>query len=207
MSTRVMVIAACVTAMITSIKVAVSPAVPLALQELPLPQKLPLLSWQQLGSDFTEQKGTYRFRRGEDRLKVEIALHQGGNLLAQTSQRWDIPKQEISIRKTQEIGAYGVFADNRAAYLTACITPDGSTTVTASQFELSRLQQAMQPQRSLTNFLDYTSVADSRCLWVTLSTPLDDAPQSSFRTLQSAWFELNLQWQPVLPKAQGIRRR
>ncbi len=195
-----MVLAVSVTAMLTSVKVAVSPAVPFEEQRLPLPKQLPLLSWQQIKSDLTDQTGEYRYRRGGDRLNVEVALHKGGNLLEQTSDRWEVPQQEVSIRKTSEIGAYAVFADEKSAYLTACIPPSGSTTVTASQFEVNRLQQAVL-QRSLTRLLDYTSVTNSRCLWVTLSTPLGDhSSQLSFRTLQSAWFELNLQWQPTFPE-------
>lgn len=121
--------------------------------------------------------------------------------MEQIGQRWDIPDQEISIRRTREIGEYGVFADERSAYLTACIPPKGLTTITASQFEINRIQQVVNPQRALTNIFDYSSLTDSRCLWVILSTPLNSGSleTASFRTLQSAWFELNLQWQPTFP--------
>lgn len=202
MSTRALVTSACIAAMITSVKVVVSPVVPFALQTPVLPENLPFLTWQKVSRRLDDQTGRYRYRRGEDRLNVEVALQQGGNLMEQISQRWDIPDQEISIRRTREIGEYGVFADKRAAYLTACIPPNGLTTITTSQFTINQIQQAVNPQRALTHFFDYASLTDSRCLWVTLSTPLDSdsLETASFRTLQSAWFELNLQWQPTFPE-------
>lgn len=108
--------------------------------------------------------------------------------------------QHQEIRELPEIGTYKLFADQQQAYLSACINPDGSSTVTAEQFQRNRLVHDLRPHRLLPWLVGRASLPDRRCLWVHLSTPLQgDSRQVSYQRLEKAWQQGYPQWRSLFP--------
>jgi cyanosortase A-associated protein len=108
----------------------------------------------------------------------------------------------ISNSHQQEgVGFYSLFVYQGKAYLSTCINPRGSTTVTAQQFIHNRISQDLKLERVFPWLVGQEQLRDSRCLWANLSIPLkDSSPQQAYQTLKTTWFSIYPWWQQHFPK-------
>ncbi|MGA9380656.1 MAG: cyanoexosortase A system-associated protein [Phormidium sp.] len=105
------------------------------------------------------------------------------------------------IRQKEEIGFYGLFTHQERAYLSACINPHGSSTVTARQFKQNRNLYDLQFNRLLPWLLGQENLKDERCLWTNLSIPLNhSSPEVAYQSLENVWFSWYRWWNPQFPK-------
>ncbi len=202
MLTRLVLGMACAATAFTFVKTLTTPVVSVKPSPLVLPEQLPLSDWQWFNHEQVDRSNTYYYRDQETTLKIHTTLQQGGNLPSKIRNQWRVPETEIMIRKVEKLGSYGLFVTEEAAFLTACINPNGTTTVTAQQFSRNQLWQAVQPQRVMALALDQTAVfRDPRCLRLTLSTPLESQrAETVLPLLETAWRDLNARWQPEFPQ-------
>ena len=108
--------------------------------------------------------------------------------------------QPNTIRQQDNIGFYSVFIYKNIAYFSTCINPDGSTTVTESQFKLNRKLHYIQFNRLILWILGQQSLQDDRGMWVVLSLPLiEAAPESTYLILEKAGFNWIHWWRAHYP--------
>jgi cyanosortase A-associated protein len=102
--------------------------------------------------------------------------------------------------KRSAIGHYGLFSYQDKAYLTACINPRGGTTFTKEQFSDQRNTSMMQFDRILLWLIGKEDLRDWRCLWVNMSTPVQQSnPQAAYVILQDTWKDWYSWWSPRWP--------
>jgi cyanosortase A-associated protein len=105
-----------------------------------------------------------------------------------------------SIRHQSQIGFYQVFSDQNRAYLSACINPQGGSTVTGIQFRENRNAHDLRVDRIAPWLLGRSNLRDFRCLWTHLSTPLKTSPEEAYSTLESAWIVWYSSWRSRFPQ-------
>lgn len=106
-----------------------------------------------------------------------------------------------ALRQQEGVGFYGVFVHQGRAYLSTCINSHGGSTVTMEQFLHNRHTYDFRFSRLLPWLLGQESLRDRRCLWVHLSTPLNQADsKSAYTVLEKAWFSWYRWWSPRFPK-------
>jgi cyanosortase A-associated protein len=99
----------------------------------------------------------------------------------------------------EEIGNYQLFRDQTHAYLSACITSQGKSTISTSNFirKVNRNLLKMNP-RLLSGIIGKQSLRERSCLWVNLSTPLEtDSPEKSYSILESVFKKGYPKWQEL----------
>lgn len=101
-----------------------------------------------------------------------------------------------SLRRHPQLGFYLVYHRYGRAYLTACLNPQGGSTVTSDQFRLNRILYDGRPTRILTWLQGETNLQDRRCLWAYLSIPLDPtlSPKTADLLLETTWVEWAHWW-------------
>jgi len=93
-------------------------------------------------------------------------------------------------------GNYHLFQDEEKAYLSACLTPTGESTVDFQQYVNKANRNMFEWQTLIPRLLGQKSLRERRCLWVNLSTPLNsDSPETSYQILESAFKAGYPQWQ------------
>ena len=106
------------------------------------------------------------------------------------------------IRQKEGIGFYGLFTHQERAYLSACINPYGSSTVTARQFKQNLNVHDLQFNRLLPWLVGLEKLKDERCLWTHLSIPIKhSSPEEAYQNLENIWFSWYKWWNPRFPKA------
>lgn len=108
------------------------------------------------------------------------------------------------------VGHYGLVTHDGKAYLSACINPRGSSTVTESQFTQNRYAHDLQITRIVPWVLGQESLIDYRCLWTLMSVPVKNssasvpvvADEQAYKALETAWFSWHQWWQANFPPAQ-----
>lgn len=98
-------------------------------------------------------------------------------------------------RYMPNVGYYSVLTHKGSAYLTACITPVGDSTVTEPQFKQSPFK-AFDPVRFARWFLGQAPLTDDRCLWTLMTMPLprNTGEDSTSKTVDSTYQELETIW-------------
>jgi cyanosortase A-associated protein len=97
------------------------------------------------------------------------------------------------------IGRYKLFSDQTHAYLSACITSQGKSTIGLSGFvrKMNRNLLKLNP-RLLSGMIGKQSLRERNCLWVNLSTPLEtDSPEKSYSLLESVFKKGYPKWQEL----------
>ena len=148
----------------------------------------------------------YQYRRRDQLLKVELRYMAGDGdvnrfLFVHTPVRQD--NNRLLLKYQPTIGFYGVLPHQGRAYLSACISPRGESTVTAQQF----VQNLRTHDLTLTRILPWLSgkqpLLDRRCLWTLMSVPAANADaatlDNAYKTLETAWFSWYRWWQPNFP--------
>jgi cyanosortase A-associated protein len=101
------------------------------------------------------------------------------------------------IQRQSNIGSYALFTIQSNAYLTSCINPSGSSTLTRQQFNQNRLLDAFSTRLWLW-FLNQAEIPDRRCLWVYAWTPIQQSPEATYPVLEQAWHEWYQHWRSWL---------
>lgn len=180
-----------------------------------LPATAPLTAWQAISSATLQPipeaiaGQEYQYRRSDQLLKVELRYMTGDGdvnrfLFVHTPIRQD--NNRLVLKHQPKIGFYGVLPHQGRAYLSACISPRGESTVTAQQFVQNLRTHDLTPTRVLPWLAGQQPLLDRRCLWTLMSVPLDakaDAAMldNTYKTLETAWFSWYRWWQPNFPPA------
>ncbi len=106
-----------------------------------------------------------------------------------------------SIQKQNQNGFYDLFVHEQTAYLSSCINSRGYSTVTREQFKSNRNVYDLQINRSIPILLGREKPRDARCLWVTLSLPIQNqSVQAAYAQLETAWSDWYTWWFPRFPQ-------
>lgn len=149
-------------------------------------------------------QGGHEYRYGYQGTEVRAKLWYVVGTRGNVASFWvkQLGGENVSIKPFYQpgLGHYGLFEKDGQTYLTACLLPQGGSTVTGKQFLQASTQQAIQPRRLLPALIGQVPFRDQRCLWVLLSTPTDSKmPQQATRRLRTFW-QLNApQWQAQFP--------
>lgn len=95
----------------------------------------------------------------------------------------------------RDLGYYRLFRDEKRAYLSACLTSQGESTVTVAGYRSKVNGDVFDGSDFLPRLLGWESLRERGCLWVHLSTPLEKSPDRSYRRLESAFQAGYSQWQ------------
>ena len=150
----------------------------------------------------------FQYRKGDTALDVQVRMMPGdGNisrfLFVHTPIR--AANAGLQIRNDPRVGDYGVLQHDGKLYLSACVNPRGSSTVTEQQFMQNRYINDIQPGRVVGWVLGQEALLDQRCLWTLMSTPLPSGETSgadqvaTLRMLESAWISWHQWWQANFP--------
>jgi cyanosortase A-associated protein len=198
-------------ALLTLGKIILFPPPPYYAPPLAFPENVPLSGWQLVDSrplnllpadkklDVVAGRH-YRYRQGNRALEIAMRYVAGKvdsrELAVKTLLAAPDGAALPSLEERQQpgIGFYALGTEHSEAFLSACISPSGETTVTGEQFRANRQPQ---PNRVLLWLLGLEPLRDNRCLWVYLSLPLKDAaPDTAYLLLENAWFSWYKYWQP-----------
>ncbi len=114
----------------------------------------------------------------------------------------------LNIRYLESVGYYAVFTDQERVYLSSCINPRGSSTVTEEQFMNNRNIYDITPQRIGLYLIGFADLRDNRCLFTTLSIPLENQQlvnqpinslDKTYRKLEEVWTNWYQKWQDDFP--------
>ncbi|MBF2028492.1 MAG: cyanoexosortase A system-associated protein [Oscillatoriales cyanobacterium C42_A2020_001] len=181
-----------------------------------LQASVPLPGWQLINSEpittNTEAKAgrRYRFQRDAVTLNAEqYYMASDGNVSRYLFVHSPIKTANASmkVKFKPDVGHYGLVSHNGNAYLSACINPRGSSTVTESQFTQNRYANDLQIARIAPWLLGQESLIDYRCLWTLMSIPLKNSSQSdaiaaesgAYQRLEDAWVSWHQWWQANFP--------
>jgi cyanosortase A-associated protein len=104
------------------------------------------------------------------------------------------------IQQLDQIGYHALVTDNNRAYLTSCISPRSLSSVTQRQFSQQRYEHDLDWQIAFDWLRGKASIRDRRCLWVLLSTPVNQAnSQTTEQVLETAWKDIYRWWLPNFP--------
>ncbi|MDR9404346.1 MAG: cyanoexosortase A system-associated protein [Halothece sp. Uz-M2-17] len=104
--------------------------------------------------------------------------------------------QQGNTRYIPNRGNYHLFQDDEKAYLSACLTPTGESTVDFTNYVNKANRNMFEWQTLIPRLLGQKSFRERRCLWVNLSTPLNpDLPETSYKILESVFKTGYPQWQ------------
>lgn len=177
-----------------------------------LPATVPLTDWQTVSSAALQPipeaiaSQQYEYRQQQS-LNVQLRYMTGDGdvnrfLFVHTPIRQD--NNRLVLKYQPKIGFYGVLPYQKRAYLSACISPRGESTVTAQQFVQNLRTHDLTPSRVLPWLLGQQPLLDRRCLWTLMSIPVAANADSTtldnaYKTLEVAWFSWYRWWQPNFP--------
>ena len=185
------------------------------IQPLQFPSKVTLSGWTEEKSiPLVKQPETkLRFERlrsgreyyyGQQEAKVTVALRFSsptvGRLENYIKQTYPKPLETAyrqgNTRYIPKRGNYRLFQDDEKAYLSACLTPTGESTVDFQNYVNKANRQVFNWQTLIPRLLGEKSLRERRCLWVNLSTPLNpDSPETSYQLLESVFKTGYPKWQ------------
>lgn len=178
-----------------------------------LPATVSLPDWQTVSSAPLQPipeaiaSQQYEYRREQQSLSVQLRYMTGDGdvnrfLFVHTPIRQD--NSRLVLKYQPKMGFYGVLPHQGRAYLSACISPRGESTVTAQQFVQNLRTHDLIPSRVLPWLAGQQPLLDRRCLWILMSVPLaanaDLATlDNAYKTLEDVWFSWYRWWQPNFP--------
>lgn len=149
----------------------------------------------------------YQYRQGNTEIGVQLRLIEGtlGHVprYIKTYTSLEVFAERLTfeegrIGSIEGIGNYQLFADETKAYLSACLTSQGESTVEGNNF-VSKMNRNLLAGRALSGIVGQTSLRERRCLWVHLYTPREQAsPEAAYDVLESVFKEGYSRWQSLL---------
>ena len=155
--------------------------------------------------DSTETiKASRRYKLKEDRkinLEISYLVNTRGNVEAYLQQYTSIGSRAIATqqRRLETVGHHLLFATEKHAYLSSCISPRSLSNVTQKQFSQQRYQNDLRWDVGWKWLTGKASIRDRRCLWVNLSTPIVGDTQAAYQSLETVWTEIYHWWLPNFP--------
>jgi len=185
------------------------------IQSLQFPSQMTLSGWEEQKSvslvDNPEPRlQLHRLRSGHEyhyqqqATEVTAALRffspTFGNVEEYVKKTYDPPLQKAYAQGTTKylsnLGTYHLFHDQETAYLSACLTPEGESTINVAAYMNKTNRGIFNGQTLIPRLLGQRSLRERRCLWVNLSTPLQqNSPEASYRRLESVFKAGYSQWQ------------
>lgn len=195
----------CGISLVTIAKLSVSQPVTVEAQTFPYPEQITLPSWQLKTSETTIVEGKppgqrYTLQQG-DLTATITAFHQprsDGNVSRLLVTYTDAKPATVYIHPLDdpETGHFGAFVFDNQAHISACLTPNGPSTITEQQFVRNQYRHNLHLWGWLSG---QTELTDSGCLWTLISAPI--APESTpdditktFQSLETAWVEWYHWW-------------
>jgi cyanosortase A-associated protein len=186
------------------------------LTPLVFPQNVPIDGWQfqgskpfigktnlygqTVGKPFDKGKW-YRYRRNNLTLEIqtiyELETYGEYKLFLRNYSSVEAAPNEQSFvtRQKSGVGTYGMYVVQDRAYLTACINPQGGSTLTRQQFNDNRDRYDLLSHRTIPWLLGQRSLRDTRCLWSHFSIPLNkSSPPAAYALLEKAWISWYQWW-------------
>jgi len=178
-----------------------------------LPEKVKLPGWelekteqlpqQEIDAELSMAVGrSYLYTQSDQNVNIEMRYfypETSANVEAYIN-RYILESPSLEIRQQPGIGFYAVFSDEKTAYLSACINPRGESTVTMKQFFKNRYTNDLHLGRFGAILVSREAILDRRCLWATLSVPLENnQPETAYEILEKAWFSWYEQWEEMFP--------
>lgn len=147
----------------------------------------------------------YSYQQEKQLFKVKVHyLPASDGDIAEHLAGYGINHQQAVVNPSQhqgQSGFYSLYEYEKMAYLSSCINPKGPSTVTREQFFANRNAYDLKVERLLPVVLGVEDLRDSRCLWVTISTPIEKKPLPVVhQQLESIWQEVYAWWMPNFPK-------
>ncbi|MEG4252266.1 cyanoexosortase A system-associated protein [Microcoleus sp. AT3-A2] len=177
------------------------------------PESVPLADWELKKSapleisDNSEFKAArkYEYQKNSRALEIEMryAVDTIGDVQGMMKGHTVLKSSpgKLALANTQGAGFHGILQQQNRLYLSSCINPNGSPTVTSQQFRYNRNTRDWQPNRILFWLLGRGNIQDRRCLWTQMSVPLDKTtPEDAKKILENAWVSWYEWWQPRFPK-------
>lgn len=178
-----------------------------------LPASIPLPHWQLSLSTPLQTipesvaSREYPYRREGQSLNVSLRYMMGDGDVNRFLFVFTPIRQEntrLVVKYQAGVGFYGVLSHQGRAYLSACMSPRGESTVTAQQFVQNHRTHDLTPDRILPWLVGEQPLLDRRCLWTLMSVPLTTNAGSAevdtaYKTLEDAWFSWYRWWQPNFP--------
>ncbi len=178
------------------------------------PNSVPLTGWEPISNQALKaQKKAqsdghlYQYRQNNQTLVVEVRheLYGGANVSRLLNIYTPIPPATvlINVREKPETGFYGIFEHENKAYLTACINPEGRSTVTEQQFVQNKYKYGWGVGRTFGWMLGQNDLFEASCLWTLASLPVNSeanpaALEQTYQTLATVWGEWYQWWKEKL---------
>ncbi|MCM1984891.1 cyanoexosortase A system-associated protein [Lyngbya confervoides] len=191
------------------VKVTVAPATDTQKADpFAFPNQIQLSQWQALPSQrlltqdigLSKYLGGRRYQYQKNGTSLLIELYHFTNSDGEVKQ---FLKNKISspsplIQHKKNTGYYGLFTDQKRAYLSACINPSGNSTLTKRQFKQNR--NTYDPaMRLLPWLLGKSNLIENRCMFVLLSTPLKQDSTIPYQILENVWSLWYQSWNYQFP--------
>ncbi|MEG3940059.1 cyanoexosortase A system-associated protein [Microcoleus sp. S36b_A3] len=177
------------------------------------PESVPLAEWKLIKSapleitDTSQVKAARKYQYQKNSKDLEIEMRYLVNTIGDVEgmmKGHTILKSspgKLALASTQAAGFHGILQQQNRLYLSSCINPRGSPTVTSQQFRYNRNTSDLQPNRILFWLLGRGNIQDKRCLWTQMSMPLDKTtPEDAKKILENAWVSWYGWWQPRFPE-------
>lgn len=178
------------------------------------PPDIPLTEWEPLESESLPAQNPsnliaarlYRYQHEQNKSSLDIEMRyvidtDGDiNTMLNKHLNSETSPGKLTLRHQEGTGFYGIAATAERAYLSSCINPYGKSTVTAEQFRNNRNTYDLRVSRLVPWLLGEQELRDFRCLWTTLSMPLDNTTvEQAYPILENAWVSWYAWWQPRFP--------
>ena len=135
-------------------------------------------------------------------LSVDIQMHyiNAGHDVKTLLQKYtSLPHRSLQVLEREEIGSYGVLIHQDQLHLSSCITPQGSSIVSKTNFYHNYPAFQLLSDRLVFWLLGEKPIVENVCLWSHLSIPLSDSsPEQAYLTLENVWFSWYKHWHPYL---------
>jgi cyanosortase A-associated protein len=177
---------------------------------LKFPEQITLANWQQIDSQpFNDRaipqssdfKGRniggqiYHYTQNDRYLTITLRylVDTNGDLRPVIKQKTG--KIAPFVYEDTKVGEYGMYSDDRQAYLISCINPQGKTTVSSDRFRHNSLRYSLNFGRILDWFSGKGSILNKKCLWTHFALPLGNSTaEDLYPVLEAAWFDWDRWW-------------
>ena len=154
-----------------------------------------------LSGEFVSGKH-YLYRQNGKFLEIEIryVVDTNGDFKSFITNRTG--KLTPGLRQDDMGGFYSVYTNENKVNLTACINPNGGSTVTGDRFRRNRMLYDKHLRRIVPWLRGKKELLDKRCLWTHLSInrDLSISLDEHYRILEKAWFDWYEHWKLHYPK-------
>ena len=181
------------------------------------PQTIPLEPWQQLSSKPLNDKlipksgyfagenigghsYSYTWQNRSLEAKMRYLVNTNGDLKYYIKDY--VGQLAPFLHEKEGVGVYSMYPYQDKVYLTACINPQGKTSINSDRFRHDGLRHTISLRRILIWLTTQHEIIDDRCLWAYLSIPLDNSPpEDIYPLLESAWFDWHQWWTQHYPRS------